>query len=310
MRSGNKPIDGLKKELFALCQSSSLSEDGLQEIIIERYGSPKKPHITDYAFFHEACCNETVTEGILRLLLEYFPDAAGFIKKGGYTPLHWMCGNNNVTLGMVKLLIDAYPESLCRASNDGFMPLNYICHNGKIDKEIAVQILKFFLERCPEAVRHTTDNGNLPLHFAVANQSPEFCRILIEAYPGSEQMTGVQGILPFHWAIYNTVATVEYLYKLYPESISMADTNGLYPIHYLTCREGDDPEAAIEVVQFLLDCNPDVALQKYQDKNPLYWVCDEATIASANANTPKLNAHLKILQPLTMHILKQLKKNM
>jgi hypothetical protein len=100
MSKDNQSIDGLKKELFDFCESDFLSEDGLREIIIERYGAPKNPHITDYAFFHEACQSELVTEGILRMLLDYFPDAASYISPfgNGNTPLHIMCYNNNVNL--------------------------------------------------------------------------------------------------------------------------------------------------------------------------------------------------------------------
>jgi ankyrin repeat protein len=280
--SGDKPIDGLKKELLDLCRSGSLSEDGLREIIIERYGAPKNPNITDYAFFHEACRNERVTEGILRMILEYFPDTARAIGRLGGTPLHQMCFNKNATLGMMQLLIDACPGSLHRANVRGKMPLHYLCSNEDLDEDAGLEILKFLIERCPQSVRHATDKNSLPLHFAAMYQSPEFCRILIEAYPESERMTNNNDALPIHWACtYNTNATVKYLYKLYPESISVPDNNGLYSIHCviwgIECRE-DNPEAAVEVVWFLLDCNNDVASQKLQDKFPLYWVCKRATI--------------------------------
>jgi hypothetical protein len=75
--------------------------DGLREII-ERHGAAPKnndpdPGDIDYEFFHEACRNERVIEGILRYLIEYFPnavrDADGYVSSeeervGGCTPLH------------------------------------------------------------------------------------------------------------------------------------------------------------------------------------------------------------------------------
>ncbi len=298
MSEDNQSIDAMVEELLAFCESDSLSEDGLREVI-ERYGAPKNPNITDYGFFHEACVNEGVTEGILRLLLDYFPDAASFFGSDEDVPLHMMCCNKNVTLGMVKLLIDAFPKSLLRADNDGCVPVHFLCSNQEIDEEAGLEILKFLLERCPESVRHATDKGSLPLHFAAANLSPEFCRLLIEAYPESEWMTNNNDALPFHLAcLNNTVATVKYLHQIYPESISMADDSGLYPIHFvmdgLERREGDAPEVAVEVVKFLLECNPKVASQKHQEKFPFYFFCDEAT----SDNTPMLNAYLKVLQML------------
>ena len=180
MRSGNKPIDALLKELFALCRSDSLSEDGLREII-ERYGATKNPNITHYGFFGLACHNERVTEGILRLLLEYFPYAASFLGREGSAPLHEICFNKNATLGMVQLLIDAYPESLSRANNDGYMPLHVLCLNKNLDEDVGLDILKLLLVRCPESVRHAdVTNGSLPLtqsikailHVADLNNTP------------------------------------------------------------------------------------------------------------------------------------------
>ena len=89
---------------------------------------------------------------------------------------------------------------------------------------------------------------------------------------------------------------MEYLYPLYPESINVAVIDGHYPIHYAIdgIKYRKDPAAAIEVVQFLLDCDPNVLLQELDSTLPLYWVCVWAT----NKNTPKLNAYLKILQIL------------
>ena len=129
-------------------------------------------------------------------------------------------------------------------------------------------------------------------------QTPEFCRLLIEAYPGSERMTNFGGMLPFHFACqYNTVTTAKYLYQLYPESINVATGFGRYPIHYaimgLKKRE-DRPETAIELVEFLIDSEPNVVSQQFQGKLPLYWVCKWATDESLWLNV----YYLKILQIL------------
>jgi ankyrin repeat protein len=398
----------LSGDLLRLCQQKSLSEDGLRDII-ERYGCRVPPNNIDnpnnyYRFFHWACYNERVTEGIIRYLLENFPNAARHDDNFhfGRLPLHIICCNKNVTPGMVQLLIDAFPASVRKISN-GSMPLHMLCYSNNIDDAAGLKILKLLLERCPESVQHTTISGNLPIHLAAMKQSPEFCSILIEAYPGSERLTNDVSSLPFHLAcISSTVATAKYLYDLYPESINVADNDGRYPIHVLcrgnngvemlkllleSCPEsaqstateygnlplhfaaryqspefcrilveaypgseritndsgllpfhlacGDNtvatakylyqlyPESVsvaanndgnypihcaifglknrrdsqvrvIEMVQFLLDCNPDIVLQKRQSKLPLYWVCFWAT----NERLPKLNAYLKVLRIL------------
>ena len=101
------------------------------------------------------------------------------------------------------------------------MPLHYVCGVKNLDDAFSLEILTLFVEKCPESVRDAGSNGNLPIHVACGRggKSPEFCRILIEAYPGSERMADNKGALPFHHAcILGTVATAEYLYKLYPQA--------------------------------------------------------------------------------------------
>eukprot|EP00574_Skeletonema_japonicum_P002718 CAMPEP_0201729230 /NCGR_PEP_ID=MMETSP0593-20130828/18406_1 /ASSEMBLY_ACC=CAM_ASM_000672 /TAXON_ID=267983 /ORGANISM="Skeletonema japonicum, Strain CCMP2506" /LENGTH=89 /DNA_ID=CAMNT_0048221541 /DNA_START=42 /DNA_END=308 /DNA_ORIENTATION=+ len=78
--------EALTNELALLCHSESHSESGLSEII-ERHELTSNNDDTDgqykQIFFHYACCNERVNEGIIRLLLEYFPDAAKATNQNG-----------------------------------------------------------------------------------------------------------------------------------------------------------------------------------------------------------------------------------
>jgi ankyrin repeat protein len=309
--SSNQSLGALLvEELTEFCRSKSLSEDGLHEII-ERHGvAPNDPNINNYNFFHQACRNETVTEGILRYLLGHFPNAVRDVEDNDFfeqLPLHNICHNKNVTLGMVQLLIDAFPDSVRHEGNNGWTPLHALCCNRDLDDEdVGLDIMKLLIERCPESVRRATRYGMLPLHFAAADQSREFCRILIEAYPGSERMADHSSRLPFHMAFLfnNTVVVVKYLYQLYPESINVAcrymNDDGWYPIHLAITRvdeRSDNPEAAINMVQFLLRCDPNVASQKVYDKLPLYVACKYAT-TDENITTTLINAYLKVLQIL------------
>ena len=271
----------LEADLTKFCRSDSLSEDDLQEII-ERHGVTPNNNITNfnYEFFRWACYNERVTEGILRYLLEYFPNAVKYADgERGQLPLHYILGRNkNITLGMVELLVDAYPDSLRHETNKGFTPLHFLCQNKDLlDDEGGLKILELIIKRCPESLRHTTREGGIvPIHFAARYQSPEFCRILIEAFPGSERIAidNHLGVLPFHFACrYNTVATAEYLYKLFPESINVANRNGAQPIHHaiIGLKRRSNPKDGIEVVKFLLGCNPDALSST--GETPLHVIC-------------------------------------
>eukprot|EP00984_Skeletonema_dohrnii_P000719 scaffold212_cov108-Skeletonema_dohrnii-CCMP3373.AAC.16 len=280
----------LVNELVEFCKSESLSEDGLCEII-ERYGlTPGDINntLSNYEFFFWACRNKRVNERIIRCLIKYFPTAASATDEYGKTPLHVAC-NRTMPRGIIQLLIDAAPDSVCSVSNDlGYMPLHILCGGDKMDKTEAVEILKLFIEKYPEAVRHADNKGELPIHIAAQGRSPEFCRVLIEAYPGSERIASDDDEFPLHNACrFNTFAIVKYLYNLYPDAVNHASTSGFYPIHYaITClSESDNPAAAMEIVHFLLDCDPNVKFQKFDGKPLLHyaymWIDDYLNIDDA-----------------------------
>ena len=153
-----------------------------------------------------------------------------------------------------------YSSRLClHVDDDGYMPLHRLCTITRMDESNEIQVLKYLIEKCPQAVRHTNNKGCLPLHL-VQNGSPEFCSILIEAYPGSERIADAKGALPLHYACHNnSIATIEYLHKLYPDAINHVDADGCYPFHDAIIGMGfrNDPAIAVEAVKFLFKLNPD-----------------------------------------------------
>jgi len=258
--------DWLSDELFSYCQSETLSEDGLREII--EHNNDQHDVSDDYSFFRMACCNEECTEEIIRCLLEYFPDAISDADNNGKLPLHAACLNNYVTIGIIQLLIDAAPDSVRHQDNAGLMALHHLCSNRELDEMTASPILKLLLVKNPESIYHANNDGLIPIHIAcMVSQSTEFCRGLIEAFPYSVRMPTNVGMLPIHTAcVNNTVTTVEYLYKLYPDAIDHVTTGGMYPIQLAICglSQRADPGAAVDIVKFLLVCDPRVKFQKIQ----------------------------------------------
>jgi len=302
----------LLNELLDLCKSDSLSEEGLRELIERHQNQLKNRLVGDYEFFFAACCNERVTDGMIRYLLEYFPAAASAADDKGQSPLHVACLNENVTLNIVQLLIDAAPDSVRSVNKctfkhptsvhndsfiiEGWMPLHYLCDNENVGAISALEIVKLLLEKHPEAVRHADNAGNLPIHIAlVCKSDPHFCRVLIEAYPGSERITGDMGALPLHCACaLNTVATVEYMYKLYPDAIDHASAYGLHPIHFaiLGMSRRDSPMDSVDIVNALLGCDPHVKLQKVNRMSLLDVACNFAY------NDSKIETGVEIVKAL------------
>ncbi len=265
----------LRLLLDDLHESEYPSEDGLR-IIFERHRLNNK-YCGDKILV-QTCLTERLSEEIIRCLLEYFPGAAA-TNRVVWSPLHLACYNESTTRGIIQLLIDAAPDSVRNVPDDGnmgHMPLHTLCSNDRINQTSAVEIAELLIKKHPEAVRHKTNAGNLPIHIAAQRQSPEFCQVLIEAYPGSKRISDSNGVLPLHHACcYNEIASVECLFKLYPDAINHATPNGKYPIHYAIAglRKRASPEGVIEVVQYLLDCDPNVKLQKFQGISLLHVAC-------------------------------------
>ena len=232
--------------------------------------------------FENIVHKSTVAVDIVKYLLDCDPNVK-LQKVEGKFPLHYACileyncANIRAALEIIKLIYDAYPESIRHEDSEGHMPLHYHSMNPKQDEDAALAILKLLIEKCPEAVRHASSKGNLPIHHAMStSKPPEFCRVLIEAYPGSERMSNVNGVPLLHIACANnTVATVEYLYKLHPDAINHSVATGLYPIHFaiIGLINRSDPESVIDIVKFLLDCDPSVKVQKVDGCSLLHLAC-------------------------------------
>ena len=264
----------MEDELLSYFSSVRLTDNGLHEII-DRHKESKPDnylHVSGYEFFHEACCNEKVPEGIIQAPLEYFPAAvnAAAGDDDGFLPIHYACENKNVSLGIIRLLIDAAPDSVRRVDSYGNMPIHWLCSNKELGETTATQILKLLLEKYPESIQHVNNASLLPIHLAaIALKSPKFCRVLIEAYRGSERIADSIGRLPLHFAcMHNTVETVEYLHNLYPDAIHNTMTSGLYPIHYAICAlaiggTNLNPGARVDIVKFLLSCDARVKFKSF-----------------------------------------------
>ena len=273
----NDLLESLLDNLLECCESETLSEDALREIIDRHELTSDDTPITlsDYEFFLDACDNERVTEGIIQCLLEYFPNAAGATDEEEWSPLHWACWNKNVTLGIIQLLVEAAPDSVSSVTSDGRTPLYNLCDKRKVDEDNALKILKFLIEKCPEIVRHADDDGNLPIHIAVCTRSPEFCRLLIDAAPDSVLSTSNDGWMPLHVLCNNREVNEKHARQLlkliitkYPEAARCADTSGELPIHYATAKR------SLEFCQELIDAAPDSvrSVNNYGDM-PLHSLC-------------------------------------
>jgi len=267
--------------LHNACDNKNVTRNIIQLLIDAAPDSVRSVDEEGWMPLHCLCDNKHIDDSaaleILNLLIEKHPEAIRHATNNGCLPIHRASQNKKVTLDIVKLLIDAAPDTVRSIDQDGYMPLNHLCINEELDERAALAILKLLIDKHPDSIRHADNDGGLPIHCAASGgKSPEFCRLLIEAYPGSERIAEVGGELPLHYASRNsTLDVVEYLYKLYPDAINHADTDGYYPIHFTItglCKRSE-PENAIDIVKFLLECDPNVKLQLINGLSLLDFAC-------------------------------------
>ena len=273
--------ESLSDELLLFCQSDSISMEGLRQIF-ESYGMTANDsgHINDYKFFLHACSNEHVDEELIRCLIEFFPDATSAINVHGITPLHFACSNKSITPSIIQLLIKANPSSCQVADENGDLPLHYFCAARSMNDSVAVEILKILLKECASSTQHANNKGMLPIHCASITQSPEFCGMLINAYPGSERMR-YENKLPFHFAVmFNDIATVKHLYKQYPDAINFTmnfhrfQAHPIYAAIMRLIHEYDFVRrGTVDIVRFLLKCDPNIKFQNVGQMNLLSYAC-------------------------------------
>ncbi len=120
--------------------------------------------MNNYQLFRIACSKEKPTEGIIRCLLEYFPDAANEADEDGQLPLHYACDCLDVPRGVIQLLIDAAPDAVRREDNGDNMPLHILCNNTHtaLEERKALVILNLLLKKCPERIEATFQFTSLP----------------------------------------------------------------------------------------------------------------------------------------------------
>ena len=115
----------------------------------------------------------------LRLLLEQQPQSVQEPNNQngcGWLPLHYAAAYGNVPA--TKVLLEAYPEGAYveAADGSGWLPIHAVCgyftyytstNNGSF------HVLRCLLQEHPEGARHTTIDGNLPIHLAL-QQSQQY----------------------------------------------------------------------------------------------------------------------------------------
>ena len=232
--------------LLELCESDDLSFDALQEKI-NALGSGSRESSSS----HNQLC------------------------------LHEACANEKVTLEIVQFLYDTLPAALRLRDDDGWLPIHNLCCNEDLDENASLDILRFMLSIDPSLPREVDGANCLPIHYAVRQKSPTFCKDLIDAYPESLQIE-LNGRLPIHDACGNNrddaADTIQYMLELDPELINEDNISGWLPIHIAAIKRGT------ELIEILLKYDPGAASKELNDgarRLPLHLACTYNTNISS-----------------------------
>lgn len=160
---------------------------------------------------------------------------------------------NDAPIETLQFLIEKYPEGVSATTEDGWLPLHFSCVHGAPSARI-----EFLLDCFPGGVLAANEDGDLPLHLALSEAAScklDNARLLVERAPRSGQVLNHKGMAPLHVALMNGCSgAAELLLERNPEAARVADESGRLPLHY-ACRGG----ASFETIQRLLALHPEAA---------------------------------------------------
>lgn len=206
-------------------------------------------------------------DDVLQYLAETNPSSLLIKNRWEETPLHIACRNEHISARTIQILLEACPEVARQLNHYEELPLHYLCRNKVMENEVAIDVLKLLLDAHPDSVLQVdSEELALPIHHAVNNKSPAFCKLLVDAYPESVKRQSDYG-LPFHHACCNNgrLDTLEYLFELYPECMNIRGNGGRLPIH-IACSY--PKENATEIIKFLLLHDPECLSKPVVSTNP------------------------------------------
>ena len=144
--------------------------------------------------------------------------------------------------------LNSHPNEAKQKNNDGDLPLHWAVANNA-----PVEVVSKLLDAYHDGAQLKNNDGRLPLHDAAyENASVDVIRKLLDTYPDGAQVKDNDGYLPLHFAAHNN-ASVEVISKLldaYPDGAQVKDNDGDLPLHYAAYYN-----APVEVVSKLLDAH-------------------------------------------------------
>ncbi len=217
-------------------------------------------------------CNERVDKGIIRCLLEYFPDAISLKLQtfDGKSLLHFAClkpsleppeehyeyyeSNIDAVLESIKVIYDAHPEAI-----DNTFVQDIQRWHPQVQLLVIIELVYACQAKDHRLMMAPDENGYLPLHTALQNNVRlGSIKLLVKGNPFAIRTLENNAALPLHIACehHDSLSVVEYLIGLDKSTLDVVDNAGNTALHY-ACRG-----AKYETIAFLLEKYDAVTVSK------------------------------------------------
>ena len=123
-----------------------------------------------------------------------------------------------------------------------------------------VDLVLALLKENPLATAQVDKFGRIPLHMALMSPVPPPAHVvsaMVQLYPKSLRVQGLQGLTPLHMAVsypMTTLENIKVILEAYPEAVEVLDEDGSLPIH-IAAWGGNFPDSQ-PVIGLLLKQNP------------------------------------------------------
>eukprot|EP00597_Dinobryon_sp_UTEXLB2267_P008977 CAMPEP_0170082336 /NCGR_PEP_ID=MMETSP0019_2-20121128/17964_1 /TAXON_ID=98059 /ORGANISM="Dinobryon sp., Strain UTEXLB2267" /LENGTH=316 /DNA_ID=CAMNT_0010297185 /DNA_START=461 /DNA_END=1412 /DNA_ORIENTATION=+ len=247
-------------------------------------------------------CTHNTTADVTRLLLTRWPQS--LIKED---PCFKRCAVHHAALRGVseaplKALLEVEPTCAYLEGHCGGLPLHDAVRNVVASEATQLALVELLLAANPFAAmkplhedtddntttNHTNDNKNSSSidldNNSNNNHDSNSCDDVDRTVnvSSSANSNSFIGALPLHLAVWSSsVAVVQAVYRSYPEAVFSADCEGLLPIHYFSLRSNREQASSLEVVEFILQANPQSLITLDSSSNSYHSAVSSASEEAA-----------------------------
>ena len=195
---------------------------------------------------HESAWNISNSRyDIFRTLVEAYPEGMQVVDNDGDTVLHYAIYHyDNPCIDTIKFLIERCPQLCQLQDSKGALPLHaHILKCDSVVTENQMTILRLLVDTYKDGLSVADDDGDFPVHIAVANGCVEIVEYLLEEYPLALKRFGSNNIYPI--AVNNNIAITELICSKYPGCLQIPygwqsedddddnnDLNGFLTLHF------------------------------------------------------------------------------